>query len=103
MSNTKGLDLSLKNKSNSIVFHFVQEVTARDEWRTTYIKTNDNTSDMLTKHLPSERKKETGYKTVTSFVSYCAGSVAITAVTVVSQSQKVQQVYFVYVANYLRR
>ena len=56
LANTIGPYLPLK-KSNSIAFHFVRKETARDEWRTTYIRTNDNTSDMLTKPLPSGEKR----------------------------------------------
>ena len=57
IATTTGPDLSLKKKSNSIAFHFVGEETTRDEWRTTYIKTDENTSDMLTKSLLSEEKR----------------------------------------------
>ena len=57
LANTMVPDSSLKKKSNSIAFHFVQEGTARDEWRTTYIETDENTSDILTKPLPSGEKR----------------------------------------------
>ena len=57
LANTTGPDLLLKKKSNSITFHFVRKGTARDEWRTAYIKTNKYTSDMLTKPLPSGEKR----------------------------------------------
>ena len=42
----------LKKKSNSIAYHFVREGTARNKWRATYINTNDNQYDLLTKILP---------------------------------------------------
>ena len=57
LANTLSPDSSLKKKSNSIVFHFVREGIARDEWRTTYIETDENTSDILTKPLPSGEKR----------------------------------------------
>ena len=49
--NTTGPDLSSKKKSNIIAFHFVQEGTAKDKWRTAYVKSGENTSDILTKCL----------------------------------------------------
>ena len=57
LANTSGPDLALNKKSNSITFHFVQEGTARDEWRTVYIESDENTSDLLTKCLPSGEKQ----------------------------------------------
>jgi hypothetical protein len=42
---------------HAMAFHFVREGTARDEWRTAYINTHDNPSDMLTKVLPSGEKR----------------------------------------------
>ena len=57
LANTTGPDSSLKKKSNSIAFHFVREGTARDEWRTAYIESDENTSDLLTKCLPSGEKR----------------------------------------------
>ena len=57
LANTTGPDSSLKKKSNSIAFHFVREGTARDEWRTAYIQSDENTSDLLTKCLPSREKQ----------------------------------------------
>ena len=75
LANTLSPDLSLKKKSNSIAFHFVWEGTARDEWRTTYIETNENTSDILTKPLPSgEKTQKVWQEIVTSFV-FCASGV----------------------------
>ena len=57
LANTSGPDSALKKKSNSIAFHFVREGTARDEWRTAYIQSDENTSDLLTKCLPSGEKR----------------------------------------------
>jgi len=36
--------LTLKKKSNAIAYHLVQEGVARDEWRTAYINTDDNSA-----------------------------------------------------------
>ena len=47
---------TLKKKSSSIAFHYVREGCAKDEWRTAYINTHNNPSDMLTKSLPGGEK-----------------------------------------------
>ena len=47
----------LEKKSNSIVYHFVREVTDRDEWRDAYINTNDNRSNTLTNSFPYGGKR----------------------------------------------
>ena len=47
--NTSVPDSTLKKKSSSVASHFVREGVARDEWRTSYVKTSDNHSDILTK------------------------------------------------------
>ena len=54
--NTSNSDSTLKKKSNSIAYHFVREGCAKDEWRTTYIKSEDNMSDMLTKPLVRDKR-----------------------------------------------
>lgn len=56
LANTKGSDFSLEKNSNIIAFYFLHKVTARKKWRTTYINTSGNTSNMLTKPLPSREK-----------------------------------------------
>ena len=50
-------DLTLKKKSQSIAYHYVHEGVARDEWRTAYVNTHDNESDLLTKLLPHGEKR----------------------------------------------
>jgi hypothetical protein len=50
-------DSTLKKKSQSIAYHLIREGSARDEWRTTYVNTHDNESDLLTKVLPSGEKR----------------------------------------------
>jgi hypothetical protein len=57
LANVTGPDSVLKKKSNSIAYHFVREGCARDEWRTTYVNTHDNPSDILTKPLPPGEKR----------------------------------------------
>ena len=57
LANTTIPDSTLKKKSQSIAYHFVREGSARDEWRTSYINTNDNESDLLTKVLAHGRKR----------------------------------------------
>ena len=56
--NTTIPDSTLKKKSQSIAYHFVREGSARDEWRTTYVNTNENEADLLTKQLPSGDKRK---------------------------------------------
>ena len=48
----------LKKKSNSIAYHFVREGSAADEWRLTYVNTNDNFADMLSKSIPGGQKRK---------------------------------------------
>lgn len=57
LANTTIPDSTLKKKSQSIAYHFVREGVARDEWRTTYVNTHDNEADLLTKTLPSGKKR----------------------------------------------
>ena len=58
LANTTVPESQLKKKSQSIAYHFVREGAARDEWRTSYINTNENEADLLTKMLPSGAKRE---------------------------------------------
>ena len=58
LANTTIPDSTLKKKSQSIAYHFVREGSARDEWRTTYVNTNENEADLLTKQLPSGDKRK---------------------------------------------
>ena len=57
LANTSVPDSQLKKKSQSIAYHFVREGVARDEWRTAYVNTHANSSDLLTKCLPNEEKR----------------------------------------------
>ena len=57
LANTTIPDSTLKNKSQSIAYHFVREDTARDEWSTAYVNTHLNPADILTKPLPSGDKR----------------------------------------------
>ena len=57
LANTTIPDSTLKKKSQSIAYHFVQGV-ARDEWRTSYVNTHDNEADLLTKQLPHGEKRK---------------------------------------------
>ena len=43
----------LRNKSNSIAFHFVREGSATNEWRVAYVNTHHKVADLLTKHMPN--------------------------------------------------
>jgi hypothetical protein len=57
LANTTLPSSTLKKKSQSIAFHFVREGVARDEWRTSYVSTHENESDLLTKVLPAGEKR----------------------------------------------
>ena len=56
LSNTSLPHSKLKKKSSSIAFHFVREEVAKREWCTTYLNTNFNPSDLLTRSLPGGEK-----------------------------------------------
>ena len=58
LSNTSIPHSKLKKKSSSIAYHFVREGEAKGEWKTTYINTNHNPSDMLSKSLPGGEKRQ---------------------------------------------
>ena len=58
LANTTIPDSMLKKKSQSITYHFVREGAARDEWQMTYINTHENEADLLTKQLPSGKKRK---------------------------------------------
>ena len=47
---------TIKKKAQSIAFHFIREGCAADEWRTTYINTLENISDLMTKPLSGEKR-----------------------------------------------
>ena len=57
LANTTMPESQLKKKKQSIAYHCVREGCARDEWRTVYISTHDNVTDLLTKPLPSGEKR----------------------------------------------
>jgi len=56
LANTTAPGSTLKKKSNAIAYHFVREECARDEWRTTYINTEENLADLLTKPLAGPKR-----------------------------------------------
>ena len=57
--NTSIPDSTLKRKHHSVAYHFVREGSARDEWRTTYLASKDNCSDICTKSLPHGENRKT--------------------------------------------
>ena len=48
----------LRKKFNSIIYYFVCEGCATDEWRVAYVSTNDNVADLLTKPLGNGEKRQ---------------------------------------------
>ena len=57
LANTTVPGSQLKKKAQSIAYHFIREGVARDEWRTAYVNTHLNESDLLTKILPDGEKR----------------------------------------------
>ena len=57
LANTFMPGSTLKNKMNALSYHFIREGHARDEWRTAYVNTHFNLADLLTKSLPSGKKR----------------------------------------------
>ena len=47
---------TLKKKAQSIAFHFIQEVCAADNWRTTHINMLENITDLMIKPLSGEKR-----------------------------------------------
>lgn len=56
--NTTLPESTLKKKSNSIAYHFVREGAAMGEWVTSYVRSGDNPSDILTKPVPSGQNRQ---------------------------------------------
>ena len=56
--NTSRPESTQKKKSNSIFYHVVQEAVASGECLTTHCKTRDNYSDMITKVLYIQKKRD---------------------------------------------
>lgn len=46
-------DSIIRKKLNSVAYHFIQERCARKECVTTYIKTDQNQSGIMTEPIPS--------------------------------------------------
>ena len=49
--NTTVPDSTLKKRTSSVAYYFVREGVAKIEWRTGYIETKDNPSDVMTKMI----------------------------------------------------
>ena len=56
--NTSRPELTLKKKSNSICYHAVREAVASGKCLTTHCKTGDNYSDIMTKVLYGQEKRD---------------------------------------------
>ena len=55
---SSGTPLSqMKKKSNYIAYHHVCDGATLDEWRTTYINTHENITDLMIKNIPSRIKR----------------------------------------------
>ena len=51
--NTSVSESTLKKKSCAVAYHFFREGVSNDKWRTSYVRTNVNPSNILTKTLTS--------------------------------------------------
>ena len=58
LANTTVPDSTLKKKSQSITYHFVQEGATQDKWQMAYVNTHENEADLLTKQLPLGKKRK---------------------------------------------
>jgi hypothetical protein len=56
LANTTEPGSTQKKKSQSIAYHFFREGVANDEWRTSYVNTNENEVDLFIKLLPASEK-----------------------------------------------
>jgi hypothetical protein len=56
LCNTTMPGSTLKKKNNAIAYHHVREGVAHDEWRTTYVNTDENVADLLTKPLSGPKR-----------------------------------------------
>ena len=55
-----GSRFCVEKETSSVAYHYVREGVSNDEWRTAYVNTKDNPSDLCTKSLPNganRRKK----------------------------------------------
>mmetsp|Transcript_36419 Transcript_36419/g.36807 ORF Transcript_36419/g.36807 Transcript_36419/m.36807 type:complete len:152 (+) Transcript_36419:1096-1551(+) len=57
LANSGTPHFQLKKRSNSVAFHYIQEGSALDKWRITYINTDENIADLMTKNIPSRAKR----------------------------------------------
>ena len=49
--NTSIPESMLKKKTSSVAYHVVGEGVSHDEWRTAYVKSQENPADLMTKNL----------------------------------------------------
>ena len=63
--NTIDPDSTLKKKSSSVAYHFVCEGVTKDKWRTGYVKTSENPSDVNLDYQPSINGTMTSHSTTT--------------------------------------
>ena len=68
LANTCNPGSQLKKKSNAICYHYVREGCARGEWIATYIKSEYNIADLLTKPLPSGEKRFTFVRQILLYI-----------------------------------
>ena len=61
-------DSQLKKKSNLIAYHYVREGSALDEWRCSYIPTDENAANMMSKPLPGGAKRDKFTKMVIQYL-----------------------------------
>ena len=54
--NASAPESTLKKKSQLVTYHFVREGSAADEWRTQYVHTSLNVSDLMTKPLSGKKR-----------------------------------------------
>ena len=57
LCNTTIPSSTIKKKCQAKAYHLIREGVTRDEWRISYIKSDDNDSDLLVKKMPSGEKR----------------------------------------------
>ena len=72
--NTSRPESTLKKKINPICYHAVRESVASGECLTTHCKTGDNYSDMMTKVLYGQKKRDNVYRIIYDMNNYSINS-----------------------------
>ena len=56
LCNTTKPESMIKKKAHAILYHFIHEGCARNEWRIAYVNTNFNPADLMKKPFSGEKQ-----------------------------------------------